>query len=430
MSTSLQALSPVTQLGNIAEGSHEPAPVFQPLLLLHESTPAPPVVSHDYAGTISDKDSSVVTLQRNGFTVGAAEETEEQKCERKKRSKNWTRAETLELIKFRSELDERFSKSGRKGELWEELAEKLQQAGVSRDVQQCRDKWEKLIAGYKDVRDGLKDRVDNAFFDQLHALLAEKCQNKLYGEEGGQSREFGGLFLGGAVEGTLEGGETVHLKKKKKLKPNGLTDYPAIQSLLETVVNKQQRLMQNVLDAMEKREQARVEREERWRAEERAQRAVFNNAFLELVRRATNAEKMSHSNTALGGEVGMATNAIGVGQQSGLIGGKKRSKNWRRSEVLALIKVRGDMDNHFLHATRRVALWEEVSKSMAALGVFRDGKQCREKWDKLTADYKDVFEGKKDQGESPYYLELVAVMANSVGFSQNMEHNEGLDLVS
>jgi hypothetical protein len=46
-------------------------------------------------------------------------------------------------------------------------------------------------------------------------------------------------------------------------------------------------------------------------------------------------------------------------------------------------------------------------------GIKRDGKQCREKWDKLMAEYKDVSDGKRDQQESPYFAELTSILGRS-----------------
>lgn len=89
---------------------------------------------------------------------------------------------------------------------------------------------------------------------------------------------------------------------------------------------------------------------------------------------------------------------------------KRRSKNWKRAEVLQLIKLRGEMDSRFAHSTRRAALWEELAERLVGQEIKRDGKQCREKWDKLVAEFKDVTDGKRDQRESPYYAELSAIL--------------------
>lgn len=106
----------------------------------------------------------MVEVEEEGDDYKKKEKEKEKEKEHKKRSKNWTRSETLKLIRLRTELEPRFAKGGRKSELWDEIAEALQNDQICRDAQQCRDKWEKLAAGYKGVRDGVRDREDNPFF--------------------------------------------------------------------------------------------------------------------------------------------------------------------------------------------------------------------------------------------------------------------------
>ena len=98
-------------------------------------------------------------------------EDDHSRREQKKRSKNWTRAETLKLIEARSVLDERFQKSGRKAALWDEVSGYLHSANFARYGQQCKDKWEKLTAGYKEVRAGAREKEDHPFYEELHPLL-------------------------------------------------------------------------------------------------------------------------------------------------------------------------------------------------------------------------------------------------------------------
>lgn len=68
------------------------------------------------------------------------------------------------------------------------------------------------------------------------------------------------------------------------------------------------------------------------------------------------------------------------------------------------------MDNKFAMPTRRAALWEDLAEVLGAQGFRREGKQCREKWDKLMAEFKDVTDGRRDQSESPFFVELKAFM--------------------
>ena len=75
-----------------------------------------------------------------------------------------------------------------------------------------------------------------------------------------------------------------------------------------------------------------------------------------------------------------------------------------------LIRYRKEMESKFAQSTRRAGLWDELGLKLATLGIKRDGKQCREKWDKLMAGYKDVIDGRRDREESPYFVELSIYM--------------------
>ncbi|RWR91315.1 trihelix transcription factor GTL1-like protein [Cinnamomum micranthum f. kanehirae] len=68
------------------------------------------------------------------------------------------------------------------------------------------------------------------------------------------------------------------------------------------------------------------------------------------------------------------------------------------------------MEGRFEKAARRGAVWDELAEEISAEGVKRDGKQCREKWDKLMAELKEVSEGKRDRRESPYFGELLGLV--------------------
>eukprot|EP00249_Psilotum_nudum_P021863 c28284_g2_i1 orf=942-2378(+) len=382
----------------------------------------------------------------NGSCMAAPEigldvqEDKKREKEHKKRSKNWTRLETLKLIKIRSHLAPRFAKTGRKSELWDEIAEELQ----SRDAQQCRDKWEKLMAGYKEVRDGLKEREDNPFFDELHSLLSggssgkdrengsNSFRHEIAIESPTQRRDSAGelnsngtvkdeerysapkasmWFEGTAAEQDAALEESTPVRKRKRgSKFVAVTDLHAVRMLLETIISRQQHFFKELLDAMEQREQLREqirqEREDKWRAEERAQRCMLNNTMLVLTQRLVG-ERGATTVTGPSGSL--------VSSPTGHEVPKKRSKNWKRGEVLQLIKLRGEMESRFAKSTRRAALWDEIAESLGDQGVTRDGKQCREKWDKLMSEFKDVRDGKREEGDSPYFTELTAVVGRKPG---------------
>lgn len=366
---------------------------------------------------------------------GLMEDERKREREHKKRSKNWTRAETLKLIKVRSDIDAKFGRIGRKSELWDEIGEALQKDNFARDAQQCKDKWEKLSAGYKEVRDGIRAKEDFPYHDELHLLFsgrskrsdrerADECitvketgqtedlELDLVGEFGSREEESAPFFAAGTdAPGNVEVCHVVeeqqaHVRKRKKgPKYVSVTDLSAVQELMETVLSRQQRFFNDLLEEVEKKEhlkeQLRQEREDKWRAEEREQRSVFNNAMIILTQQLLS----ENSGTGL---TSVATSSEDLLEEHG--GPKKRSKNWKRSEVLQLIKLRTEMDNKFAMPTRRAALWEDLAEVLGAQGFRREGKQCREKWDKLMAEFKDVTDGRRDQSESPFFVELKAFM--------------------
>jgi adenosyl cobinamide kinase/adenosyl cobinamide phosphate guanylyltransferase len=360
---------------------------------------------------------------------GGAEAEEERKRaaeHKKQRSKNWTRAETLKLIRLRAEMEPRFARSGRKSELWEEIAESLRRESVARDAQRCRDKWEKLTASYKEVRDGQRNRQDFPFFDELDPLLSLKPQKAAAAAAAAAAAV---NFVSAETpsnfptddEMTEEGSPA---GKRRKTTPRGLTatDLDAVRELLESLVNRQQRFFVDLLESIERkeeiRERIRQEKEEKWRAEERAQRCLFNNAMIVLAKKLVDGdpgfcgfEEFKPKPTTGGSEqTDHDAGAAALTVVGGGGGPKKRSKNWKRAEVLRLIKFRAEMESRFAKSARRAALWEELAELLGAEGIKRDGKQCREKWDKLMAEFKDVSDGKRDRSESPYYAELTATV--------------------
>lgn len=355
------------------------------------------------------------------------EEDCKQEREHRKRSKNWTRVETLKLIQMRTAFDSKFARAGRKSELWDQIGYLLQKEGFSRDAQQCRDKWEKLSASYKEVKDGIREKEDFVFYEEFHALMLGKSRKReREGKEeisGGHVDDavldFNGEF-GLQMEKTCEfNGAQVSSEHFADTRPahdntyvnHGLRhmssfDLAALEELMDSYLAKQRVAFANFLEDVEKREQEkerrRQEREDRWRAEDREQKRVFMNAMLILTQRLLG-ESSNASFTTAGTSSFEYTSDV----QGGL---KKRSKNWKRSEVMQLVKLRTGMERRFSMPTRRAELWEEVAETLGAQGICRDGKQCREKWDKLMAEYKDVVDGRRDGSESPFYSELKSFM--------------------
>ena len=239
----------------------------------------------------------------------------------KKRSKNWTRRETLSLIRLRIELEAWFSRVGRKTELWDQISLGLRKDKFRRDGQQCRDKWEKLMAGYKEVRDGLKEREDNPFYDILHPMMLSRrvsrsseiktdidanetmrisVNNKKLALSSAcaikevEKEEHPPLIFNGHLDqdyiddtGVMKDG-TLH-KRKRCQKYVTVSDLRAIRTIFETLISQQQKMVKDFLVTLEQKERqrelVRQEREQEWRAEEHAQSQVLNNVMLLLTQR-------------------------------------------------------------------------------------------------------------------------------------------------
>ncbi|KAH7430415.1 hypothetical protein KP509_09G097500 [Ceratopteris richardii] len=354
------------------------------------------------------------------------EEEKKPDKEHKKRSKNWTRSETLKLIKLRTEMASKFNKTGRKSDLWEQIARSLQQESINRDAQQCRDKWEKLMAGFKEVKDGVKGKEEYSFYEDLYPLLSGKLLKR---DRDTESNEAGTLptqqHVGGTNESDKEGpsarfdcgsdrdedGDLEQRPAHKRKKYVTVTDLQAVQAMLEMVISQQQRIFKDFLDTLERKEQQREkirqEREEKWKAEELAQRRILNDAMIMLTQKLVS-ERIGDAAASLL-STPVACNQRSADQSP--MAAIKRS-SWKSAEVLQLIKLRGEMESRFAKSTRRTPLWEEVSESLSRLGLNRDSKQCKEKWDKLVAEYKDVIDGKREEAGCPYFHELTAIMRN------------------
>lgn len=412
-------------------------------------------LSHVPNGKLSSPPVANGTKTEGGITL-----EDDKKREHKRRSKNWTRAETLKLINMRTELDDRFRRSGKKAMLWEEIALALQRDKFSRDGQQCKDKWEKLTAAYKEVRDGIREKAEHPFFNELNALLSWKSykkENDGCGEGGGSDakrvkfelnsnpaistwNQAGVSYTLNHQMGTIgmtevrfnHGLNTMDLKEirhsygvnmndahrqaplspRKRKREEGISlDCSAVQELLDSVITRQQGFLKDLLDALDRKEQLkekmRHEREEKWRAEERAQRLAFNSAMIRLTQRLLGERQP----TVVSMDV-VPARMVATSPNGGMCP-KKRSKNWKKSEVANLIRIRQEMDSRFAMLTRRAGLWDELGEKLASLGTHRDGKQCREKWDKLMAEYKDVIDGRKDKDESPYFAQLSTCLGKS-----------------
>ncbi|PKA60195.1 Trihelix transcription factor GT-2 [Apostasia shenzhenica] len=412
---------------------------------------------------------------------GAGEEAERGSVSR------WPRQETLALLKIRSEMDAAFRDATLKGPLWEEVSRKLAEMGYTRSSKKCKEKFENVQKYYKRTKDGRARRHDGRsyrFFSQLEALhkptvavtapatgvittpsqqapipapamaptvisfssdTFSSSPSDSDGEEtedgrGGRSRKRkrGGWRQGGGVRKTMA----------------------FIEGLMKQVVERQEAMQQRFLEAMEKRENDRMIREEAWKrqemarinreyelmAQERANAANRDAAVISFLQKFVGAAPPTPTPPPAAAEQAVkqgtplpllpaltflepASLEMPDFQASAKEGRQRKviplhpltssepsssevpealeaeflpaatPSRWPKTEVHALIKLRSGMEAKYMEMGPKGPLWEEISMEMKKLGYDRSSKRCKEKWENINKYFKKVKESNKKRPE-------------------------------
>ncbi|XP_077248278.1 GT-2-like 1 isoform X2 [Tasmannia lanceolata] len=246
------------------------------------------------------------------------------------------------------------------------------------------------------------------------------------------------------------------------------------EGLMKQVMEKQEQMQQRFLEAIEKREQDRMIREEAWKrqemvrltreheimAHERAISSSRDAAVIEFLQKITgqtiqvqppviipaapvtipvapppqptppppprpqqqeqlqtqlqNTEIIRHSLPPPSSEIVLKEQQEIVG--SGMF--DPASSRWPKSEVLALIKLRSELENRYQEAGPKGPLWEEISAGMQRMGYNRSAKRCKEKWENINKYFKKVKESNKKRPEDaktcPYFHQLDALYRKKI----------------
>ncbi|CAM0146316.1 unnamed protein product [Urochloa decumbens] len=196
--------------------------------------------------------------------------------------------------------------------------------------------------------------------------------------------------------------------------------------LVQRLMEHQESLHRQFLDAMERRERERAARDEAWRrqeadkfareaaarAQDRASAAAREQAIV------TYLEKISGETILLPPPAGDDDTTAGKElvpyepsqqQQLTIMSGGGGSR-WPKQEVEALIRVRTGLEGRFQEPGLKGPLWEEVSSRMAAAGYGRSAKRCKEKWENINKYFRKAKEsGKKRPKHAktcPYFDDL------------------------
>jgi hypothetical protein len=247
-------------------------------------------------------------------------------------------------------------------------------------------------------------------------------------------------------------------KRKRRRQEQLSASASFFERLVQRLMEHQESLHRQFLDAMERRERERAARDEAWRrqeadkfareatarAQDRASAAAREAAIIAYLEKisgesialpppaAASGDDMSQDAAAGkelvpydgggGGGGGVCGDtAPGSGGDVGSL--HLSTSRWPKHEVEALIRVRTGLEGRFQEPGLKGPLWEEVSARMAAAGYGRSAKRCKEKWENINKYFRKAKEsGKKRPAHAktcPYFDELDRLYSRTGGQSNN-----------
>ncbi|KAL0920837.1 hypothetical protein M5K25_010008 [Dendrobium thyrsiflorum] len=420
----------------------------------------------------------------------------------------WPRQETMALLKIRSDMDPLFQEATLKAPLWEEVSRKLTEEGYQRSAKKCKEKFENVFKYYKRTKEARAGKTYR-FFSQLEALRSSSSSvagpplpptiasssatmvNIEASSSGaaapsphtllsvtvrpppppaagpittttipppptdaadGPSSSSNTSSYSGTESEDEDGGEASRKRKRERREePDGSRKMIAFfEGLIKKVMDQQETMLQRFLEAIERREQNRMIREEAWRrqeksrisrehelaAQERAAAASRDDAIISFLQKLTGqkipippppqppqttvdpAEETPTSPPPpppppRHEEPHQPPKEMTLGSSSRRTIEPILSSRWPKSEVHALINLRSGMESRYLESIPKGPLWEEMSACMGRLGYNRSAKRCKEKWENINKYYKKVKESNKNRPEDaktcPYFHQLDAL---------------------
>ncbi|TVU33724.1 hypothetical protein EJB05_25557, partial [Eragrostis curvula] len=227
-------------------------------------------------------------------------------------------------------------------------------------------------------------------------------------------------------QGQQEQQQKQQQRKRKRRRQEQLSASSSFfERLVQRLMEHQESLHRQFLDAMERRERDRAARDEAWRrqeadkfareaaarAQDRASAAAREAAIIAYL------EKLSGESITLppaapedDAAVGKEIVAYEGGDTVAATVQHMSTSRWPKHEVEALIRVRTGLEGRFQEPGLKGPLWEEVSSRMAAAGYGRSAKRCKEKWENINKYFRKAKEsGKKRPSQAktcPYFDEL------------------------
>ncbi|KAG7025026.1 Trihelix transcription factor GT-2, partial [Cucurbita argyrosperma subsp. argyrosperma] len=452
----------------------------------------------------------------------------------------WPRQETLALLKIRSDLDVAFRDASVKGPLWEQVSRKLGELGYHRSAKKCKEKFENVYKYHKrtrEVRSGKPDSKTYKFFEQLEALenhppfnfnpppppppsttviptvpsttttTLPHLMNISFSQPNptihlpSPPAPFNNPTTSSVPVGFLEAdlisnstsddvddsSTSSDEAPRRRTKKRKWKEF--FERLMKEVIQKQVEMQKRFLEAIEKREQERIVREEAWRiqemakinrereilAHERSMAAAKDAAITSFLQKITESQQNNnnHNNNNLSrtpppppppqqqpismsnptpvvqpppppAPPSSSTLQVVLPQKMEIMkmdhnGGENytmspssSSSRWPKVEVEALIKLRTNLEAKYQENVPKGPLWEEISSAMKRIGYNRNAKRCKEKWENINKYFKKVKETRKTRPEDsktcPYFHQLDALYREKSGGNNNNNNNRKLEL--
>ena len=249
-------------------------------------------------------------------------------------------------------------------------------------------------------------------------------------------------------------------RKRKRGNRGGGKMMELFDGLVRQVMQKQAAMQRSFLEALEKREQERLHREEAWKrqemsrlareheimSQERAASASRDAAIISLIQKITGhtiqlppsfssqpspppppaAKRPSSQPPQLQPIMAIPQQQVlppppPQPQQEVIMSSDQSSPSssrWPKAEILALINLRSGMEPRYQDNVPKGLLWEEISSSMKRMGYNRNAKRCKEKWENINKYYKKVKESNKERPQDaktcPYFHRLDLLYRNKV----------------
>ncbi|KAL7254672.1 hypothetical protein ACSBR1_008928 [Camellia fascicularis] len=436
--------------------------------------------------TVTTAVASAVNLENEeeggggGGGFGEEETTKVEDGDRSLTGNRWPREETLALLKIRSDMDLAFRDSTLKAPLWDQVSRKLAALGYHRNGKKCKEKFENIYKYHKRTKECRSSRQKSKsyrFFEQLELFASQsslpsviqpsvtettmattemtmtdmEIKPSSVAQEQEQEQDHhqhqhvtiscsipnhptssaaAELVVSTSTSTTSTSGKESEINGKKRKFVN------YFERLMKEVLEKQEKLQEKFIDALEKCEKDRIAREEAWKmqelarikreqemiAEERAIAAAKDAALISFLQKISGQASpvqlpQNPTPTPIPVSIPIPPEKVNEKQGNDIITENSTqvvsSSRWPKAEVEALIRLRTNLDLEYQDNGPKGPLWEEVSLSMKKIGYNRNAKRCKEKWENINKYFKRVKDSNKKRPEDsktcPYFEMLESI---------------------